>query len=116
MRFLLRFFGEDSVSGRFLNKLYIVVVSNLLFVLFSLPGVTVGAAICALDFTLMKLQRGDKHFKVAAMFWKGFKENFGKATLCFLGLAVLFAVPDLSPSTWPSTTLATSGLSDCHSM
>lgn len=89
MRFLLRLFGEESAVGRFLNRLYVVVVSNLLFVLFSAPVFTLGASLSALDYTLMKLQRGDRHFKVAQTFWKGFRENFGRATPPFLALAAL---------------------------
>ena len=92
MRFLLRLFGEESAVGRFLNRLYVVVVTNLLFVLFSLPVVTLGASLSAMDYTLMKYQRGDKHFKVARLFWKGFKENFAKATICFVALAALVLV------------------------
>ena len=89
MRFLMRLFGEESALGRFLNRLYVVVVTNLLFVLFSLPVVTIGASIAALDYTLMKFQRGDRLFKVAATFWKGFRENFAKATAAFALLAAL---------------------------
>lgn len=89
MRFLLRLFGEESAFGRFLNRLYVVIVTNLLFVLFSVPGITVGASLSAMSYTLMKFQRGDKHFKVASTFWKGFKENFVRATVCFVALALL---------------------------
>ena len=90
MRFFLKLFGEESALGRFLNRLYVIVVSNLLFVLFSVPVVTIGAAFTAMDYTLMKYQRGDRHFKVAAMIWKGFRENFRKSTLCFIALVALF--------------------------
>ena len=74
MRFLLRLFGEESAFGRFLNRLYIVIVTNLLFVLTSIPVVTIGAGLSAMNYTLMKMQRGDRHFKVAQMFLKGFRD------------------------------------------
>ena len=90
MRFLLKLFGEESAMGRFLNRLYIVIVTNLLFVLFSLPVVTIGACFSAMDYTLMKMQRGDRHFKVAQTFWKGFKECFTKATACFAALVLIW--------------------------
>lgn len=98
MRFLLKLFGEESAVGRFLNRLYVVVVSNLLFVLFSVPVVTIGASITALDYTMMKYQRGDRLFKVAATFWKGFRENFVKATIVFVALVLLalFQVLEIS--------------------
>lgn len=89
MRLMLRLFGEESAVGRFLNLLYVVVAANLLFVLMSIPVVTIGASWSALDYTLMKLQRGDRHFKVAATFWKGFKENFLRATPLFAGFVLL---------------------------
>ena len=83
MQRLLKLFSEDSALGRFLNRLYVIIVSNLLFVLFSLPVVTIGAGLSALNYTMMKYRRGDRHFKVTSMFWKGFRESFGKATACF---------------------------------
>ena len=89
MGFFLKLFGEDSVVGRFLNRLYVIIVSNLLFVLFSLPVFTTGAALSALYYTLMKYQRGDRHFKVSVTFWKGFKESFGRATICFMVFVAL---------------------------
>lgn len=98
MRYLLRLFGEESVVGRFLNRLYVVVAANLLFILFSLPGVTVGASLSALHYTLMKYQRGDRHFKVAAMFWRGFRECFIKATACFVGFVALMLLQALEIS------------------
>ena len=99
MRFILRLFGEESAVGRFLNRLYVIVVSNLLFVLFCVPVVTIGASIAALDYTLMKFQRGDRLFKVADTFWKGFRTNFVKATVCFIAL-VLLAVCQALEITW----------------
>ena len=98
MRFLLRLFGEESAFGRFLIRLYILIVSNLLFVLFSIPVITTGASLSALNYTLMKLQRGDRHFKVFDTFWKGFKENFVKATICFVALValVMFQILEIS--------------------
>ena len=89
MQRLLRFFGEESALGRFLNRLYVIIASNLLFVLFGVPVVTIGASLSALNYTLMKYRRGDKHFKVAAMFWKGFRESFAKATVCFVVYVLL---------------------------
>jgi len=89
VRWLLKLFGEESAFGRFLNRLYVIIAANLLFVLFSVPVVTIGASLTALNYTLMKFQRGDRHFKVAAMFWKGFRENFVRATVCFAALALL---------------------------
>ncbi|MBQ9251551.1 MAG: YesL family protein [Clostridia bacterium] len=98
MRFLMKLFSEESAFGRFLNRLYVLITANLLFVLFSLPVVTIGASLTALNYTMMKLQRGDKHFKVAATFWKGFRENWKKSTLAFLilGALVLFQLLEIS--------------------
>ena len=89
MRWLLRLFGEETAFGRFLNRLYVVIAANLLFVLFSIPVVTIGASLSAMNYTLMKFQRGNRHFKVTVMFWKGFRESFVKATACFIALLLL---------------------------
>ena len=98
MRWLLRLFGEESAFGRFLNKLYVIVTANLLFVLFSVPVVTLGASLSALNYTMMKLRRGDRHFKVSSMFWRGFKESFAKATVCFAVYALLMVFQALEIS------------------
>jgi len=98
VQWLLKLFGEESAFGRFLNRMYVIVVSNMLFVLFSVPVITIGASVAALSFTLMKYQRGDRHFKVASMFWKGFKENFVKATVCFVVYALLMLTQALEIS------------------
>ena len=98
MRFMLKLFSEDSAVGRFLNRLYIIVASNLLFVLFSLPVITIGASLSALNFTMLKYRRGDRYFKVASMFWKGFKESFIKATGCIAAYALLMFLQALEVS------------------
>ena len=92
MQWLLKLFSEDSALGRFLNRLYVIITSNLLFVLFSLPVVTIGASLSALNYTLMKFRRGDRFFKVTAMFWRGFKESFVRSTVCFVGYVLLLVV------------------------
>ena len=92
MQRLLKLLSEDSALGRFLNRLYVIIVSNLLFVLSSLPVATIGAGLCALNYTLMKYRRGDRHFKVTSMFWRGFRESFGKATVCFVVYVLLMLV------------------------
>ncbi|MBR2287921.1 MAG: DUF624 domain-containing protein [Clostridia bacterium] len=99
MRFLLRLLSEDSAVGRFLNRLYLIITANLLFVLFSVPVVTIGASLSALNYTMLKYRRGDKHFKVTSLFWKGFKENFVTSTICFVGLVLLVLVQILE-ITW----------------
>ena len=98
MQWLLKLFGEESPVGRFLNRMFVIVASNLLFVLFSVPVVTIGASLSALNYTMMKYRRGDRHFKVASMFWRGFRESFAKATVCFVvyGLLMLFQVLEIS--------------------
>ena len=92
MQRLLRLFSEDSALGRFLNKLYVIVVSNLLFVLFSLPVVTAGPAWVAMYTVCLKTLRVDSSLNPITEFWKAFLKNFRQAFFGFLIFLALIIV------------------------
>ena len=95
MRWLRSFLDNDSLFGQVMARCGVLIAANLLFLLFSLPVVTIGAAWTALYFTMMKTLRdgprrgGGNPFR---LFWQGFRENFKQATAAFLLLALLAAV------------------------
>ena len=63
-----------------MKRILKVLFVNLLWLLFSLPVVTVGAATCAAFYVTMKIvDNEDKN--IFLMFWKGFKENFKQGTV-----------------------------------
>ena len=67
-----------------MTRIGIVIGANLMFVLFTLPVFTTGAALAGLYTVMFKTLRGDGVLNPFRVFWKGFKENFRQATLFFL--------------------------------
>ena len=64
---------------------------NLLWVLFSLPMVTIGASTTALYSVLIKMRNG-KEGKLFLDFWDAFRKNFRQATVIWLIIALAAAV------------------------
>lgn len=79
-------FSANSPAMRFLNKLADLMLLNLLFLLTSLPLVTLGASITALNDTAIKVVT-DKYESVPATYLASFRSNLRQGTL--LGLASL---------------------------
>ncbi|MBR3515182.1 MAG: YesL family protein [Lachnospiraceae bacterium] len=73
----------DNPVIRFLNKLTDLIFLNFLFLVFSLPVVTMGAALSAMyAVNLRSVREGDGY--VAKRFWKAFRESFWQATAAWL--------------------------------
>ena len=89
MNAVTRFLSNDSTFGRLMTKIGIIAAVNLLFLLGCLGIVTAGASLCALYYTEMRYLRGERELNPFRVFWKGFKENFVKATAVWCGAAVL---------------------------
>ena len=85
------FLSNDSKFGRLMTRLGIIIGANLMFVLFSLPVVTTGAAFTALYHVMFKTLRGSGVLNAFRAFWDGFRSNFKQATIVWL-LAMGFAV------------------------
>jgi uncharacterized membrane protein YesL len=83
------FFSNDSVFGRAMTKCGIVIMANMMFVLFSLPVVTIGASMCGMYRVMLKMFRGDGDINPFKQFWAGFKGNFKQATIYWLIALVL---------------------------
>lgn len=79
-------FSANSPAMRFLNKFADLMVLNLLFIATSLPVVTLGASVTALNDTAMKLVT-DRYESVPTTYLRSFRSNFRQGTL--LGLASL---------------------------
>jgi len=86
------FLSNDSSFGRLMTRLGIMIGANLMFVLFSLPLVTLGAAWAALDYVMLKALRGDGEVNPFAQFWIGFRDNFKQATLVWLAALLIAAL------------------------
>lgn len=64
---------------------------NLLWVLFSLPVVTIGASTTALYSVLIKMRNG-KEGKIFRDFWDAFRKNFRQATIIWVIVALAAVV------------------------
>ena len=86
------FLANESSFGKLMTKLGIIIGANLMFVLFSLPVLTIGAAWAALEHVMLKTLRGDGVLNPFKQFWIGFRSNFKQATAAWiivLAVAVL---------------------------
>lgn len=82
-------FSADSVLMRGLTRLADIMILNLIFIATSIPVVTLGASLTALNFTAMRIATGECN-SVAGDYFRSFRQNFRQATVVGLLLA-LFA-------------------------
>lgn len=83
---------------RFLARLVDLVVVNVITILYSLPVITAGGALTAMNYVLLHLHRGDETY-VIRMFRKSFRENFRQGIpegLIVLAAAAVTAVDMLA--------------------
>ena len=85
-----RFFDYDNLLFRFLSKVADLIVLNVLFLLFSIPLVTIGASLTAAHFAALKLYREEGH--LLGNFWKSFRENFKQSTIIWLLHVIYVAI------------------------
>lgn len=79
---------SDSPVIAFLNKATDLILLNVLWILFSLPIVTIGASTTAMyHVCIISLRNGDGY--VVSRFWKSFRQNFVQATLLWIPMGLL---------------------------
>lgn len=87
----MRLFNPDSPVMQFLTRLADLVILNVMWLLFSIPLVTLGASTTALYRSILTLLDGGGSSTVL-LFWNAFRSEFKKGTLLFLILLVPFAL------------------------
>ncbi|PUB23538.1 putative membrane protein YesL [Promicromonospora sp. AC04] len=80
-------FDADSPLLRFLTRIADLMILNLVFVATSVPVVTLGASLTALNYTAMRIGTNECE-SVTGDYLRSFRANFRQATL--LGLVVAF--------------------------
>lgn len=85
-----RFINADSGFFRFMGRVADLMILNVIFLLTSLPIVTLGASLTALSSSTLRLARGEESY-LWKMYLKAWKENFKQSTLLFLFMAALGA-------------------------
>lgn len=76
-------FNLDSKFFVFMSKVADVIILNLLFLLTSIPIVTIGASITALYSVFLKLADGKEPY-IAKEYFRSWKENFRQSTAAWL--------------------------------
>lgn len=84
-------FSLDNPVMRFLSRVADVMILNLLFIICSLPIVTIGASLSALYYCLFKVKEQEEGY-LLKKFFHSFKDNLKQATLMWLIMLALFLV------------------------
>lgn len=85
------FLDNNSAFGKLMTRLGIIIAANIMFIIFSFPIVTAGAAYTALYHVMFKTLRGDGVINPFKQYWIGFKTNFKQATVFWVVLLALVA-------------------------
>ncbi len=96
-----RFFNSDNKFFRFLGQVADLVVLNLLWIVCSLPLVTLGASTAALYYAVLKILRGEDS-TMGKMFFRSFRQNLRQGVI--LTLLLLAAGALLAYDLWFSLT------------
>ena len=84
-------FNEDNFLNKALNLCGDVIIANKLFVICSIPIITIGPSLTALYHCMLRSVKGNNNGTVKT-FFRAFKENFKQSLAVWLGLLVIFAV------------------------
>lgn len=83
--------SEDSIFGQIFGFLGNMIALNILWLVTSLPIVTIGASTTAMYYTALKLHK-DKDVTVWKAFFHSFKQNFMQATAIWAVFAAVEAL------------------------
>lgn len=81
------FFDFDGYLNKLLTKFMYIVSANLLFLLFSVPVITVGSSATAMYTVLFRYSQGDEP-EIIKTFFRAFKDNFVKSSVIWCGMLV----------------------------
>ena len=84
----MRFNLHDNVVARALGRLCDLVILNILFMICSIPIITIGAATTALYTVMLKFVKDEEGY-IFSGFFIAFKDNFRKATISWLIMLVI---------------------------
>lgn len=79
--------NEDNIVHITLNKVGDIAISNLLFVLCSLPLITAGPALTALYHCTLRTVKGNNNGTVKT-FFRVFKQNFLQSFIIWMGILI----------------------------
>lgn len=102
------FFNTDNRVMKALSKLFDIGYLSIVFILFCIPVVTIGAAFTALYYTTVKVIRRDRGY-VFHEFWHSFRLNFISATKMWIIELIIIIIMIFNITTVMEGTTRTSG-------
>jgi len=87
----MKLFDLDSPLMRFLSRISELMIVNVLTIICCLPIITIGPALAAAHYTLLKMAR-DEYSYVAKTYFKGFKDNLKQGIQVTLLLILVVVV------------------------
>jgi len=85
------FTNEDSFLNQILIRIGEICLLNILFILTSIPIVTIGASFTAMYQCTLKMINGT-HSDTARTYFKAFKSNFKQATIAWIAILVITTI------------------------
>lgn len=76
-------FNQNSGFVKFVNRAIDLIWLNILWLVFSLPVITIGASTCAAYYVALKMVDEEEGY-IAKTFIKGFKDNFKQGTIAWI--------------------------------
>lgn len=80
----MNIFSSDGWFSRIFGTIGDIIIVNFLFIICSIPIVTMGASMSAMYYTLLKKQRTGEYGGIVKTFFKGFKDNFKQSTIAWI--------------------------------
>ena len=102
-------FGFGGSYTTIVSKIFDVFMLGLLWLVCSLPVITIGASSTALYYAMIKSVKNDDGY-ASTMFFRSFRKNLKQATILWVVLAVLFFLMRLNVGILMAKTTGTFGL------
>lgn len=88
----MKLFSVDGAFYQFMSKMFDVLKLSILWIVCSLPIITVGASTVAAMYVALKMVDDEEGY-ILKQFFKGFKDNWKKATLLWLiNIVAVYAI------------------------
>ena len=78
-----RVFNQENRFMAFMYKMSDLFLLNILWIVTSIPVITIGASTAALYTVVMKMRKNEESY-ITRSYFKAFRENFGQGTLLWL--------------------------------
>ncbi|OOM82242.1 hypothetical protein CLPUN_03810 [Clostridium puniceum] len=94
-----RLFNVDNLLFRFMGRISDLMILNFLWIICSLPIITIGASTTALYEVTLKLVNEEEGYLFKG-FFKAFKENLKKATIIWIIILFVFFIIGVNLTFW----------------